>query len=99
VSESPLSVKPVSIKGSGKSYIRLYDGDYELSIQEEQMLIANRGPSRFDEETLSDSGIDDLDEQLVQAYIAKRKEHSTRLAQFDDTVALFHTGVTDKTDD
>jgi len=96
ISESDKSLKPVSIKSTGKSYIRLYDGDYELSEQEEQMFIANRGPSNFDETALPNSSRADLDEQLTQAYIANRRRHSPALDKLDDNEVLFRTGVTDR---
>jgi len=96
ISEADKSLKPVSIKSTGKSYIRLYDGDYELSEQEKQMFVANRGFSHFDEETLPDSSIADLDEQLTELYISRRKIHSSALSKLKDEEILFRTGVTNR---
>ncbi|MCL2655688.1 MAG: putative DNA binding domain-containing protein [Coriobacteriia bacterium] len=96
VNELDKSLKPVSIKNTGKSYIRLYDGDYELSEQEEQMFRANRGPSNFDEGVLPGSDAADLDAQLTRSYLANRRAHSAALAKLEDDEILFRTGVTDR---
>jgi ATP-dependent DNA helicase RecG len=96
IHEADRTLKPVKIKNSGKSYIRLYDGDYELSELEEQLFISARGSSHFDEDIIPESGISDLDEQLVSAYIANRKIHSRSLEKMNDADVLFRTGVTNR---
>lgn len=96
VIEADKTLKPIKIKSTGRSYIRLYDGDYELSDQEEQLFIAGRGPSHFDEEVIEGSGVEDLDEALTRSYIANRKSRSKALGRFDDTEVLFRTGVIDR---
>jgi ATP-dependent DNA helicase RecG len=96
VEEADKTLKPVKIKSGGKAYIRLYDGDYELSEQEEQLFVAGRGPSHFDQEAIHGSGIADLDGKLAAAYIANRKTHSRALAKMDDKEVLFRTGVTNR---
>jgi len=94
VSEADKAHKPVKVKKTGKSYIRLYDGDYELSEQEEQMFVSGRGQSRFDEDPIPGSGVADLDERLTAAYVANRRSHSRALAKMSDEELLFRTGVT-----
>jgi ATP-dependent DNA helicase RecG len=94
VLEADRSLKPVKTKSSGRSYVRLYDGDYELSDQEEQLFVAGRGPSHFDEEAIKKSGASDLNPGLIQAYIANRKAHSQVLGAYDDEEILLRTNVT-----
>ncbi|MDR0825311.1 MAG: putative DNA binding domain-containing protein [Prevotella sp.] len=96
IHEANKTLKPIKIKNSGKSFIRLYDGDYELSELEEQLFISARGPSHFDEDIIPESSVSDLDEQLVSAYIANRKKHSRALAKMNDTEILLRTGVTNR---
>jgi ATP-dependent DNA helicase RecG len=93
VQEANKTLKPVKIKSSGKSYIRLYDGDFELSEIEEQLFISARGLNHFDEDPVKESSISDLDDQLVSAYIANRKRHSRALAKMTDAEVLLRTGV------
>ncbi|MDR1015546.1 MAG: putative DNA binding domain-containing protein [Coriobacteriales bacterium] len=96
VLESDRTVKPVKIEKSGKAYIRLYDGDYHLSPQEEMFFIAGRGPSHFDEDTISGSRVEDLNKDLTQSYIARRRKQSQALAKLEDEDILFRTGVIDR---
>jgi ATP-dependent DNA helicase RecG len=96
IEEADRTLKPIKIKNGSRSYIRLYDGDYELSEQEEQLFIANRGPSHFDEDTIPGSTVADLDEELTVRYIANRRIHSQALSRMDDSEVLFRTGVTNR---
>jgi ATP-dependent DNA helicase RecG len=96
IKEADKTLKPVKIKGSGKAFVRLYDGDFELSEQEEQLFVAARGPSRFDEDAIPGSSSADLDTDLVKDYITNRKSHSAALAKMSDEDVLFRTGVTDR---
>ena len=96
VTEADKTQKPVKLKGNGKSYIRLYDGDYELSEEEEQLFIAHRGSSHFDTEIVPSSSLSDLDETLTKSYITNRKEHSRALRKMPDDELLFRTGIMDK---
>jgi ATP-dependent DNA helicase RecG len=96
VREADKTLKPVTVKSSGKTYIRYYDGDFELSEQEKQLFIASRGSSHFDESAVPESGSADLDSQLVSDYIANRKAHSRALSGMTDPDVLFRTGVTNR---
>jgi len=97
VEEADKTLKPVKIKSGGKSFIRLYDGDFHLSEQEEQLFIAGRGPSLFDEDVISGSiALQDLDEKLTAKYIEIRKKHLPALVNMDDKDVLFRTGVTSR---
>jgi ATP-dependent DNA helicase RecG len=93
VDELASSVKPCRVKGTGKAYLRSYDGDYELSQLEEQAFIANRDTPRFDQAVAGDSSKADLDGTLVESYVENCRATSPALARFDRDEILFRTGV------
>ncbi|MFJ6560754.1 RNA-binding domain-containing protein [Streptomyces sp. NPDC091412] len=93
IDELASSVKPCRVKGTGKAYLRSYDGDYELSELEEQAFIANRDTPRFDQAVAGDSSKEDLDGALVESYIENCRATSPALARFDRDEILFRTGV------
>ncbi|GGZ55912.1 MULTISPECIES: ATP-binding protein [Streptomyces rochei group] len=93
VDELASSVKPCRVKGTGKAYLRAYDGDYELSQLEEQAFIANRDTPRFDQVVAGDSSKEDLDGTLVESYVENCRATSPALARFDRDEILFRTGV------
>jgi ATP-dependent DNA helicase RecG len=96
VDEADRSLKPIKSKRRGKGFIRLYDGDYELSYQEDQLFIAGRGPSHFDEAPIADSLTEDLDRSITRDYIERRKAHAPVLSKLDDEKVLFRTRVTNR---
>lgn len=93
IDELASSVKPCRVKGTGKAYLRSYDGDYELSQLEEQAFIANRDTPRFDQAVAGDSSKEDLDGTLVESYVENCRATSPALARFDRDEILFRTGV------
>jgi ATP-dependent DNA helicase RecG len=93
VDELSSAVKPCRVKGTGKAYLRSYDGDYELSLLEEQAFIANRDTPRFDQEPVAAATIGDLDPSLVSDYLETCKSSSAALSRFQDSEILFRTGV------
>lgn len=93
VEELASSMKPCRVKGTGKAYLRSYDGDYELSQLEEQAFIANRDTPRFDQAVVAEATVDDLDSDLVSSYVDNCKATSPALARFNDSDILFRTGV------
>jgi ATP-dependent DNA helicase RecG len=93
VGEADKTLKPVKIKKNKKAFIRQYDGDFALSEQEEQMFIAARGQSHFDEDTVPHTDIEELNQELAQAFIANRKSKSSTLAKMDDREVLIRCGV------
>lgn len=93
IDELSSSIKPCRVKGTGKAYLRSYDGDYELSLLEEQAFIANRDTPRFDQESVPGATRQDLDEALVSSYVDNCKSTSTVLARLDNSEILFRTGV------
>jgi ATP-dependent DNA helicase RecG len=93
IKEADKSLKPVMIANTGKSYIRMYDGDYELSDLEKQRFVAERGVSRYDEAALPGSGPGDLNLQLVDDYLTNRRAQSKVLAGMERDEVLVRTGV------
>lgn len=86
-------MKPCQVRSTGKSYLRSYDGDYELSPLEEQAFLANREIPRFDQSSITGSSRQDLDEDLIASYIDTCRATSESLARFNDEEILFRTGV------
>jgi ATP-dependent DNA helicase RecG len=70
VSECDRSAKPCRVATSGKAYIRGYDGDFLLSDLEEQAFLAARRPPMFDRAPVDGATVDDLDEDLLEAFVA-----------------------------
>jgi ATP-dependent DNA helicase RecG len=93
VPETDRTRKPVRVRKSGLAYLRQYDGDYPMSEQEEQALIADRGQPAFDEVPVARASADDLDPMAVTAYIAERRLVSPTLARMSEEEVLHRTGV------
>lgn len=70
VSECDRSAKPCRVASTGKAYIRGYDGGFLLSDIEEQAFLAARKPPMFDRAPVGEATADDLDEALVETFIA-----------------------------
>ncbi|MDR1264463.1 MAG: putative DNA binding domain-containing protein [Propionibacteriaceae bacterium] len=96
VPEVGRQVKPVRVRRSGKAYLRQYDGDYPLSYQEEQALIADRGHPVFDHAPVDNATTADLDQTAVSRYLEDRRALSPALAPVSDEVVLLRTGVVDR---
>ncbi|MFF5075918.1 ATP-binding protein [Actinoplanes sp. NPDC000266] len=95
VHECDPSAKPCRVTASGTAYLRGYDGDFPLSDLETQGFLAARRPPLFDRRPVEGAGPDDLDPQLVAAYLATvRERDATGLGRFpDDTELLRRAGV------
>ena len=93
VPEADQTAKPVRVAKTGRAYLRLYDGDYPLSEAEEAILVAQRGRPRFDDQELDAAGQADLDEDMVKAYVTRRRESTRRFASMSDHEILVRTGV------
>ena len=95
VFEADRQLKPIELKKTKRSFIRLYDGDFELSDQEKQLFITARGMSRSDEEPVDGTSKADLDKSLVEAFIQSRKDQSSTIARMSDDEILLRTGIID----
>jgi ATP-dependent DNA helicase RecG len=93
VPEAGRDAKPVRVIKSGRAYMRMYDGDYRLSEAEEQILAAQRGQPRYDDQVVPLASYADLDAAAVDAYVVKRRASSGRFAPMSDREILVRTGV------
>lgn len=95
VHECDPSAKPCKVTASGASYLRGYDGDFELSVLEEQAFLATRQPSRFDRAPVAEATLADLDEELLSEFFRSVRERDPRgLGRFsDDAELLRRSGV------
>ncbi|GAA2596634.1 hypothetical protein GCM10010435_89830 [Winogradskya consettensis] len=103
VVELPRDQKPcyVTSKGISRgSYIRIGDGDRRLTSEEVQQLISDRGQPRFDQETVQEAELDDLDPRAIQVMLARVRSNNPRLfANESDDVVLKMLGVLKKAPD
>lgn len=93
IHEADPTAKPVRVKAERKAYLRQHDGDFALSVNEEQSFLVSRTTPRFDAAAVPDAAIDDLDPELVDAYVSVCHESSTALRRFDREETLYRTGV------
>lgn len=94
VREADLHAKPVRVRATGRAYLRAYDGDYALSHVEEQAFVASRSTPTSDQAAVGGTSVEDLDEELVRAYVGSCRASSSSLAAMADDEVLFRTGVT-----
>lgn len=87
----PASERPC--RTSGRAYLRQADGDYVMSAQEEQQMLALRDRPRYDAVAVDGTSAADLDEELVQAFLRNVRASSRRVTSVDDTTALRRKGV------
>ena len=99
VAECPTAFKPCRVTSTGKAYGRSYDGDFELSELEREAFIIGRGSPQFDRQPVPDSGIGDLDGELLRAWLRTVRERDpSGLGRYrDDAELLRRGGVTTPT--
>ncbi len=92
IPELPPGSKPAFNRGTGMthgSFVRVADGDRKLSPYEVQLMVANRGQPREDEQPVSGTSIANLDKQLVETFLSRLRRHRGRaFADLDATAAL-----------
>ncbi|WP_022868883.1 RNA-binding domain-containing protein [Schaalia vaccimaxillae] len=86
VSETPQSAKPV--KWQGKAYIRQYDGDYTMSLQEQQQMLRRHERPRDDRVAVPGTSRSDLDEKAVSEFITSVRQYTPALLNQDDETIL-----------
>jgi ATP-dependent DNA helicase RecG len=96
VPELSASQKPCRVAGGTHRgvWIRAWDGDYRASASELQTLLANRTQPTFDADPVGGAVRADLDEELVQEFLASCRTGSEQLAQIrDGEELLWRMGV------
>ena len=94
VAECPVSAKPCRVAGSGKAYIRAWDGDYEMTVLEERAFLTQREHPHFDQQPVPGARRADLDPDLVALWTATVKELDRQgLGRFDADEQLVRGGV------
>ncbi len=94
--------KPCFYRGAGMtqgSYVRVADGDRKLTSYEVQMLLANRGQPRDDEEPVRGTSAADLEPRLVAGFLSRlRQARPYAFGELDDDAALRRAKVLVSTD-
>ncbi len=92
IPEIPLQQKPCYYPSAGitnGAFIRVADGDRKLSSYEVQMMLANRGQPRDDEEPVIGTSLTDLQSRLVKSFLLRlRRRPGKRLARLSDEAIL-----------
>lgn len=103
VPELEPAAKPCFYKGAGitqGSYVRVGDGDRHLSSYEVQMMLAQRGHPRHDEEPVLGTGVADLEPRLLAEFLARlRQTRPYAFADLEDAAALRRAKVLVGSDD
>jgi len=89
--------KPCYYKGRGLntgSFVRVHDGNQQLSSYEVQMMVANRGQPIDDTAPVTAASVGDLDSTLVAEYLDRvRTVRPNAFAGLDDRDVLRRSGV------
>ena len=93
VEGADVNEKPVRWLKDKKTYLRQYDGDYQMSPSEEQMLVLRHHRPNADAQAVPGSSLRDLDPNLVTRYLSSVRETTPRLVNDSDEAVLFFTGV------
>lgn len=92
VAELPPTSKPAYCRGWGLAqgcFVRVADGDRRLSPYEVQLMLANRGQPRDDEQAVTGSSIADLDSALVDRFLNRLRDRRARaFSELDTNAAL-----------
>ncbi|MBB5853885.1 ATP-binding protein [Amycolatopsis umgeniensis] len=92
IPELPPSSKPAYNRSTGMtqgSFIRVADGDRKLSPYEVQLMLANRGQPRDDEQPVPGTTVANLDESLTDTFLSRlRRRRGRAFANLDTTAAL-----------
>jgi ATP-dependent DNA helicase RecG len=93
VHEVPVAAKPCRVLRTGRAYLRLGDGDYEMSSVEWDGFVAARTRPRFDEAPVTEALLSDLDAELLRTFLAHVRLERPALRGLSDHEILVKTGV------
>lgn len=97
IPELDIAQRPSYYKGAGMnrgSFVRVNDGDQHLTPYEVQLLLAGRGQPLDDEQPVAVAGPDELDSDLVAAYVSRlRRDRPQVFGDATDEIVLRRTGV------
>lgn len=91
VSEAPVSTKPVAFRG--KAYVRQYDGDYTMSLQEQQQLLRRHQRPRDDRAPVPSTSRSDLDDDAVDNFTTSIQRSTPALQHCNDEEILRRLNV------
>jgi ATP-dependent DNA helicase RecG len=83
IPEVPLEQKPCYYRGSGLytgSFVRVADGDRQMSQYEVHLLLESRGQPRHDLEIVEGASREDLDDDLLRTLVNRVRRRRARLA-------------------
>lgn len=94
VPPQPAEFKPFRVKKFGPSFTRSADGDYQLSGREE-LYLASAGKHQFyDRAPVAGASVEkDLDQNLVEQYLAAQLQSAPRLSRASREEQLMRTNV------
>jgi ATP-dependent DNA helicase RecG len=95
IPEVPLEQKPCHYRGSGLytgSFVRVADGDRQMSQYEVHLLLENRGQPQHDLEIVPGATLADLDLDLLRSFVSRVRQRRPRLAGLadDDLLRSLH---------
>jgi ATP-dependent DNA helicase RecG len=93
VHEVPIATKPCRVLRTGRAYLRLGDGDYEMSGIEWDGFVAARTRPRFDEAAVPEALASDLDGELLRTFLTHARLERPALRSLSDEEILVKTGV------
>ena len=93
VQEAPVNSKPCRWKKTGSAYLRQYDGDYRMSLQEEQQLLLRHERPREDSAPVPGTSSGSLDDDLVQSFLRAVRAGTTVFATRPDAEVLLDLNV------
>jgi len=93
VQEAPANGKPCRWKETGWAYLRQYDGDYRMSLQEEQQLLLRHERPRQDSTPVPGTSAGSLDDDLVRSFLHAVRDGTTVFATRPDAEVLLDLNV------
>lgn len=91
VTEAATNVKPVT--WHDKAYVRQYDGDYTMSLQERQQLLRRHERPRDDRAVVIGTSINDLNPTAISDFATSVRRSTPALADVDDHELLRRMNV------